>query len=305
MRIGIDLGGTKIEGALVADTGEVVQRRRVPTPRDDYDGILAAVAGLVETLDAAAGGRCTVGLSMPGAVSPATGRVKNANTVCLNGRALVEDLAVGLGRAVRAENDANCLVVSEVADGAAAGANSAFGVILGTGVGGGVIVHGALLRGANAIAGEWGHNRVPWPVPAAPARACYCGQSDCIETWLSGPGLCRTWAELGGAHAAGDGVEQLVAAAHAGERAARDALDTYADQLARALATVVNVLDPDVVVLGGGVSNVPGLAVRAARALGDYAFSDRLDTRVVTARHGDSSGVRGAAWLWPVGARGG
>lgn len=303
MRVGIDLGGTKIEGALVADDGEIVERRRVPTPSEDYDAILGAIVTLVAGLDERAGHASAVGLAMPGAISPATGRIKNANTVCLNGRALVEDLSARLARTVRAENDANCLVVSEVFDGAAAGAAVAFGVILGTGVGGGVYANGALLRGANAIAGEWGHNRVPWPVPPAASRTCYCGRADCVETWLSGPGLCRSRADL--AAGGNGGVEALLEAARTGEAAAREALDAYPEQLAMALATVVNVLDPDVIVLGGGVSNLPGLPARLAERLARHAFSDRLTTRVVRARHGDSSGVRGAAWLWPPGVRAG
>jgi fructokinase len=297
MRIGIDLGGTKIEGIALDDRGGERLRRRLPTPRDGYDAIVAAVAALVAEIEGALGERCTVGVATPGALSPATGLVKNSNTVCLNGRPLGADLAAALGRPVRLANDANCFALSEAVDGAGAGANVAFGVILGTGTGGGVVVGGRVLTGPNAVAGEWGHNPLPWPRESEwPGPSCYCGKSGCIETYLSGPGLARD-------HRAATGEEreapEIAARALAGDAGAQATLERYEDRLARGLASVVNVLDPDVIVLGGGLSNVARLYEAVPRLWQRYAFSDRVDTPLVPARHGDSSGVRGAAWLWP------
>jgi fructokinase len=293
MRIGVDLGGTKIEAVALDDRGELKARRRVPTPRDDYDGTLRAIASLVAALEEETEERGTVGVGMPGAISPATGLVKNANSTWLIGRRLSEDLARLLDRPVRLANDANCFALSEAVDGAGAGARVVFGVIVGTGTGGGVVVDGRLLTGPNAIAGEWGHNPLPWPREGEwPGPPCYCGKTGCVETFLSGPGLARDYP--GSALRA----EEIVARAASGEGAAEQALLRYEDRMARALATVVNVLDPDVVVLGGGMSQVSRLYDSVPRRWGAYVFSDRVDTRLVPPRHGAASGVRGAAWLW-------
>ncbi len=296
MRIGIDLGGTKTEGAVLGDNDVFVERRRVPTPSKDYVALCDVIVELVRALEADVGDRCIVGIAMPGARSPTTGLIKNANTVSLIGKPFAEDIAQRLGRAVRIENDANCFVVSEASDGAAAGASVVFGIIVGTGTGGGLFANGALVRGANAIGGEWGHNRVPWDVSRSPERTCYCGGAHCVETYLSGPGLIRTYADSGGGTVTG--VEDIIVAAARGETPAQSALQRYAQQFAEALATVINIVDPDTVVIGGGVSNLPQLCGRVSDALPAHVFSDDVATRLVTARHGDSSGVRGAAWLW-------
>ena len=292
MRIGIDLGGTKIEGLALADDGRALARHRVPAPRGDYDRSVGAIAGMVAHLEQAAGTRGSVGVGIPGAVSPATGLVKNANSTWLIGTPLQEDLSRALGRPVRLANDANCFALSEATDGAAAGAAVVFGVILGTGTGGGVVVHGRVIAGANAIAGEWGHNPMPGPRDdERPGPRCYCGRSGCIETFLSGPALSRDY---------GEGVrgEAIVARAEAGEPAALACLARYEERLARALGSVINVLDPDVIVLGGGLSNITRLYASVPALWPPYVFSDRVDTRLVRAAHGDASGVRGAAWLW-------
>lgn len=298
MRIGIDLGGTKIEGIALGDDGAVLWRRRVATPAGDYDGTLAAIRNLVATAEHALGQPGSIGIATPGAISPATGLLKNSNSVVLNGRPLDRDLEHALGRPVRLENDANCFAVSEAADGAAAGARVVFGVILGTGVGGGLVVDGRVVSGRNRVAGEWGHAPLPWPRDdERPGPPCYCGRCGCIETFLSGPGFSRDVLHTTGRAAAPD---VIVAAAAAGDDAARACLDTYMDRLARGLAMVVDLLDPDAIVLGGGLSNIDALyGALPARVL-HYAFTDRLDTAIVKNRHGDSSGVRGAAWLWPI-----
>ncbi|MCX4243473.1 ROK family protein [Paraliomyxa miuraensis] len=307
MRIGIDLGGTKIEIVALDSAGTEVVRRRIPTPRafapedrpeEVYARIVDALVGLVHGVEAELGGaRASVGIGTPGAVSPATGRIKNSNTTCLIGRPLQEDLEQALQRPVRLSNDANCFALSEASDGAAAGAEVVFGVILGTGVGGGIVVSGRPLAGRNAIAGEWGHNPLPWPTDdERPGPACYCGRHGCIETFLSGPGLLRDHVTRGGART--DGAE-LAAAAARGEPLARETLERHADRLARALASVINVLDPDAIVLGGGVSNIRWLYEAVPQRWGAWVFSDRVDTALRPAAHGDSSGVRGAAWLWP------
>jgi len=302
LRVGIDLGGTKIEGVALDADGREVARRRIATPAGDYRATLAAVRSLVESLESTAGRRASVGIGIPGAISPATGLIKNANSVCLIGHALDKDLERLLGRPVRLANDADCFALSEASDGAGAGARSVFGVILGTGVGGGLVYEGRLIQGPNAIAGEWGHNPLPWPRvwphgDERPGPACYCGRQGCIETFLSGPGLARD-------HAAATGEtmspEAIVAAAQAGDAAARDTMDRYTDRLARALATVINIYDPDVVVLGGGLSRVASLYQEVPRRWGAWIFSDRVDTQLRPPVHGDSSGVRGAAWLWPT-----
>ena len=275
--IGIDLGGTKIEVAVLDAAGRFLLRERVPTPRNDYDGTLTAMAALVDRTLALTPRDTPVGVGIPGAISPASGLIKNANSNWLNGRALAGDLARCLGREVRLQNDANCLAVSEAIDGAAAGAPLVFAVIIGTGVGGGIAIEGRVLTGAHAIAGEWGHNPLPWPEPDEyPGPRCWCGRQGCIETWLSGPAL--------GTQRERDGE------ARARER--------YIDRLARGLATVTNLLDPQVIVLGGGVSNMAGLAEAVEARLPAFVFSDTITTRVRRAVHGDSSGVRGAAWLW-------
>jgi fructokinase len=276
-RLGIDLGGTKIEIIALADDGAELLRERVPTPRGDYAGTVAAIAGLVQRADVKVGPGGTVGVGIPGAESRAMGKnaglVKNANSTWLIGRPLRADLETVLGRPVRLANDANCFALSEATDGAAAGAEVVFGVILGTGVGGGIVVRGQVLVGPNAIAGEWGHN--PMPGDEAVRQSCYCGRHGCIETFLSGPALAADGGADNGA-----------------------AMQRYERRLARALAQVINILDPDVVVLGGGVSNLERLYDRVPRLWGEFVFSDDVATRLVKNKHGDSSGVRGAAWLW-------
>ncbi|MDF1504819.1 ROK family protein [Roseisolibacter sp. H3M3-2] len=301
MRIGIDLGGTKIEGIALADDGAIVARHRVATPKG-YDETVAAVAAVVAEVERAAGARgadaAPVGIGIPGTVVPATGLVKNANSVALIGRPFPADVEAAIGRAVRVMNDANCFAISEAADGAGAGADVVFGVILGTGVGGGVVVGGRCLVGPNLIAGEWGHNPLPWPADdERPGPECYCGRRGCIEAFLSGPGLERDHRLHTGESRRGDDVGRAAAAGDAGAAAT---MARYHDRLARALASVINVLDPDVIVLGGGVSNVDGLADAARARLPRYVFSDAVVTRVARNAHGDSSGVRGAAWLWPL-----
>lgn len=300
MRIGIDLGGTKIEGILIAPDSHQAARTRIPTPQGDYLATVEAVAGLVRDLDDAAntlgGNTPSVGVGIPGAVSPATGLVKNANSVCLIGHALDQDIAAAIGREVRLANDANCFAVSEAHDGAAAGAAVVFGVILGTGVGGGIAINAQPLTGPNAIAGEWGHNPLPWPIDdERPGRQCYCGKLGCIETFLSGPGLRYDhYAE------AGDHLEaaEIVKNADQGDAACEGTMQRYESRLARALASVINVLDPDIIVLGGGLSNVTRLYDTIPKLWGEWVFSDAVATKLVQNHHGDSSGVRGAAWLW-------
>jgi fructokinase len=295
VRIGIDLGGTKIEGIALADDGNIVERRRVPTPRE-YTASVDAVGALVEAIEGAVGARCSVGVGIPGAITP-TGLVKNANSTWLIGQPLGRDLEIRLSRAVRLMNDANCFAISEAADGAGAGADVVFGVILGTGVGGGIVAYGRCLAGSNSVAGEWGHNPLPWMSPDEyPGQPCYCGKRGCIETFLSGPGFEQDFAT----HAIGSlASPAIVAAAEHGETDAISALARYRDRLSRALASVINVLDPDVIVLGGGMSNIPRLAESVAPLLAAYVFSNTVVTRLVRNAHGDASGVRGAAWLWP------
>jgi fructokinase len=296
MRIGIDLGGTKIEGLALDDEGRELGRLRVPTPRRDYDGTLAAIADLARALEQRFGGPASVGVGMPGIISPATGLVKNANSTWLIGRRFDRDLADALRRPVRVANDANCFALSEATDGAAAGARVVFGVILGTGVGGGIVIDGRILEGAHRIAGEWGHNPLPAPTDdERPGAPCYCGRCGCIETFLSGPG----WAQ-DTARRTGQPMDALAiaAAARDGNPDAGLAVARYADRLARALASIINALDPDVIVLGGGLSNIDALYDEVPRRWVPHVFSDEAHTRLVRARHGDSSGVRGAARLW-------
>jgi len=296
MRIGIDVGGTKIEGVVLAPGGEVRFRERIPAVRNDYDGTVAAIVGLVQRLERTARRRCTVGVGVPGTICPHTGRMKNANSVWLNGHALDTDLEAALGRAIRLENDANCFALSEAADGAGAGAFTVFGVILGTGCGGGVVIGGRLLSGPNRIAGEWGHNPLPWARDdERPGPACFCGKHGCIETWLCGPGMIAEVARVDGRDVTPDAV---AAAATAGEPWGQAALASYLDRLGRSLSSVVNVIDPDVIVLGGGLSNIRQLADAVMPYLAPHTFGDVRATRIVRNMHGDSSGVRGAAWLW-------
>ncbi|MDH3561049.1 MAG: ROK family protein [Gammaproteobacteria bacterium] len=298
MRIGIDLGGTKIEGIVLGSDGVELARERVATPVGDYPGTLTAIRDLVAALERDAGRACPVGIGMPGSWSRATGLIKNSNSVCLNGRPVHHDLEALLQRPLQFANDADCFALSEASDGAAAGATVVFGVIVGTGTGGGIVVDGKLVTGPNGIAGEWGHNPLPWPQPAElPGPECYCGLQGCIETWLSGPGLARDYRDMQGETL--DSVE-ISRRAVAGDGSATECLQRHADRMARALASVINVIDPDVIVLGGGVSNIDTLYTAVPALWTRHVFSDRVDTRLVKARHGDSSGVRGAAWLWPA-----
>jgi len=297
IRIGVDFGGTKLEVVALAADGRELFRKRAPTPAGDYEGQIAAVVELVAELERTVGATGSIGVGIPGAISPANGLIKNANSTWLNGRPLDRDLARALGRPVRLRNDANCLAVSEATDGAAAGADIVFAAILGTGVGAGVVVHGRPLSGRNAIAGEWGHNQLPWMRDdERPGPACYCGLHGCIETILSGPGLARD-------HKAATGrdltAQQVAALAAQGDAEAEQTLRRYEDRLARGLAHVINLLDPDVIVLGGGLSNLDRLYANVPAIWDQWVFSDRVDTKLRKAKHGDSSGVRGAAWMWP------
>ncbi len=298
MRLGVDLGGTKIEIIALEENGKVLLRERVATPQGDYAATLEAITGLVNAAEVKLGRTgLPVGIGTPGAISRATGLLKNSNSVCLNGQPLQQDLEARLGRPLRISNDANCFALSEAVDGAAAGASVVFGVIIGTGTGAGIVVDRHVLTGPNAIAGEWGHNPLPWPrSDELPGPACYCGKQGCIETWLSGTGMARDFKlHTGEALTA----ESIVARAEHGEVSSRAALERYYDRMARALAQVINILDPDVIVLGGGMGKIPTLYYEIPRRWGAYVFSDRVDTRLVAPKHGDSSGVRGAAWLWP------
>ncbi|MBI5936557.1 MAG: ROK family protein [Betaproteobacteria bacterium] len=296
IRLGIDLGGTKIELIALDAGGGELWRHRVPTPQGDYAGTLEAIARLVGEAERALGATGSVGIGTPGAISPASGLMKNANSVCLNGRPLKQDIEDRLGRTVRIANDANCFALSEAVDGAAAGARVVFGVIVGTGCGAGVVAHGQVLTGPNAIAGEWGHNPLPWPQDhELPGPACYCGKEGCVETWLSGPGLAREFKAVARQALA---VPEIVRRAAAGDAACEAALQRYEDRMARGLAQVINVLDPDAIVLGGGLSNLARLYANVPQLWGRYVFSDTVHTRLLPPRHGDSSGVRGAAWLW-------
>jgi fructokinase len=298
LRFGLDLGGTKIEIIALDARGHTLLRRRIATPAGDYEQAVRALAELVHAAEQELGAQGSVGVGIPGALSPASGLIKNANSTCLIGHTLDRDLSTALQRPVRLSNDANCFALSEAADGAGAGYAVVFGVILGTGVGGGVVVHGQVLNGANAIGGEWGHNPLPWPRDdERPDPACYCGKQGCLETWLSGSGLAGAYARRGGKDA---DARVIAARAADGEVLAQQVLDDYVDRLARGLATVINVLDPDIIVLGGGVSNLEYLYTRVPQVWGAYVFSDYVDTRLARAYHGDSSGVRGAAWLWPT-----
>ncbi|MBF0611818.1 MAG: ROK family protein [Magnetococcales bacterium] len=298
MRIGIDLGGTKIEGILLAEEGTILARHRLPTPQGDYEATLAQVARVVEkvTQNQHISPRHPVGVGMPGTLSPDDHLVMNANSVCLMGHPLDQDLSRLLGRPVRLANDADCFALSEATDGAAAGAGTVFGVILGTGVGGGVVVQGRLLQGPNRIAGEWGHNPLPWPsLEEIPGPLCYCGKHGCIETFLCGPALERDYFQASGERCTASVIDSL---ANEGNPLAVRLMQLYVQRLARALASVINLIDPHVVVLGGGLSNLSRLYPVLPELMIPYLFSNRLRTAILPAKYGDSSGVRGAAWLW-------
>ena len=294
-RIGIDLGGTKIEIAVLDPNGHEILRHRIPTPRG-YPDTLAAITRLVRESEAKLGITATVGIGIPGVISPATGLVKNASSIALNGHRFDHDISQALEREVRVENDANCFALSEATDGAAAGYGLVFGVILGTGCGGGIVIGGTVHRGLHRVAGEWGHTPLPWPTGnEIPGPVCWCGKHGCLETYLAGPSLARDCDGPDARDASG-----LPARAAAGEVAAAAALDRHVDRLARGLAVIVNILDPDVIVLGGGLSNMTHLYTELPRRIPKHAFSDTIATPVVRNMHGDSSGVRGAAWLWPA-----
>lgn len=296
MFYGIDLGGTKIEILALDQRGIERFRKRVATPQGDYAATLAAISALVEEADRTLSCRGSIGIGTPGAISQASGNIKNSNSVCLNGQPLAQDLERMLSRPVRLANDANCFALSEAVDGAGAREGVVFGVIVGTGTGGGIVVAGSLLHGANSIAGEWGHNPLPWSSDDEQReRECYCGKRGCIETFLSGPALERDYARGGVVEVR---AESIARRAQQGEQRAIETLGRYEDRMARALASIINVLDPDVIVLGGGVSNIARLYANVPNIWGRYVFSDACTTRLVPARHGDSSGVRGAAWLW-------
>ena len=299
MRIGVDLGGTKIEAIALDDNGAELWRRRIATPAGDYEGTLAAIAGLVQTAERELSRQGTVGIGTPGAISPDTGMIKNSNSTVLIGRPLDRDLGNLLQRPIRIENDANCFALSEATDGAGRDGRVVFGVILGTGVGGGIIVDKTLLPGRNRIAGEWGHNTLPWiRQDEWPGAQCYCGKYGCIETFLCGAGLARQYQALTKRSLSANDV---AAAALNGDQGALDSLLLYRDRLARSLASVINVLDPDIIVLGGGLSNIDAIYAGLPELILKSAFTDVLHTKIGRAAHGDSSGVRGAAWLWPKG----
>lgn len=299
IRLGIDLGGTKIEIIALDETGQELLRQRCATPAEDYQEILDAIASLVAAAESELQQTGSVGVGTPGAISRATGLLKNSNTVCLNGQPLLQDLERVLGRQVAVANDANCFALSEAVDGAGAAAEVVFGVIIGTGTGAGVVVNKNILTGPNAIAGEWGHNPLPWPqADEWPGPQCYCGATGCIETFLSGPGLQRSHRYISGDQL---NAQEIVERAGVGDGDCQRSLDTYYDRMARALAHVINILDPDLIVLGGGMSNIPSLYAAIPERWGQYVFSDRVDTPLCPPRHGDSSGVRGAAWLWRSG----
>ena len=298
LRIGVDVGGTKIEGVALLPNGTECDRTRVATPQGDYDATVHAITDLVHAIERRVGQQGTVGVGIPGTVSPTTGLVKNANSTWLIGRSFDKDLAAALARPIRVANDANCFALSEATDGAGRNSMVVFGVIVGTGTGGGIVVSGKILEGPNAIAGEWGHNPLPWPdASETPGPLCYCGNYGCIESFLSGPGLARD-------HAIEDEkgltAEEIASRAMAGDKLAHATLARYEERMAKALASVINILDPDVIVLGGGCSNIGQIYENVPRLWAGYAFSDEITTRLRRNEHGDSSGVRGAAWLWPL-----
>ena len=301
IRIGIDLGGTKIEGIALSEAGDELFRHRIATPQGDYEATLQSIAGLINKIETTVSDRGTVGIGTPGALSPSTGLMRNSNSLCLNGKALLTDLQDLLQREIRIANDANCFALSEATDGAAKDASVVFGVIIGTGTGAGIVIDKKLLVGPNAIAGEWGHNPLPWPEDdELPGAECYCGKSGCIETWLSGPGIVRDY-ELH--HNTQDDTARLDAKAldnkaQLGDKAAIETFLRYENRMARSLAQVINILDPEVIVLGGGMGNIKRLYKNIPEIWGNYVFSDTVNTKLLAPIYGDSSGVRGAAWLW-------
>jgi len=296
LKIGVDWGGTKLEVAALNGAGKIIWRRRRPTPQQDYGACIQAVKDLVLQAEAGLGGKGSVGIGIPGTLSPATGHVKNANSTWLNGRPLDKDMSRALQRPVRFANDANCLAVSEAHDGAGKGLACVFAVIIGTGVGGGIAIQSRPYVGSSGICGEWGHTPLPWPKPdELPGQQCWCGQSGCLEGYLSGPGLARDYFLISGETLS---AERVIAKLHAKEQHARTCQQRYRDRLARGLAVVTNILDPDIIVLGGGLSNVGELYDGLTEKMSDYVFTDVFTTPIVKAKYGDSSGVRGAAWLW-------
>lgn len=298
MRIGIDLGGTKIEGIALDDAGQELYRKRIDAPQGSYHKTLHAITQLIAEIESNIQTSASVGIGIPGTISPKTDLVKNSNSVWLINKPLRVDLESLLKRNIKIENDANCFVVSEATDGAAHDADVVFGVIIGTGTGGGVYVKGQSLIGANAIAGEWGHNPLPWPTQdELPGRECYCGKCGCIETWLSGPGF-ATDHKLRNYQANNITAKDIVALAEQGDQYAQKSLRFYEERLAKSLASIINVIDPDVIVLGGGMSNIKELYTTVPKLWGEYVFSDQVATKLVAPKYGDSSGVRGAAWLW-------
>lgn len=298
LRIGIDIGGTKIAGVLMDATGHELRSLRKPTPRGDYDGVIEVVSAMVAGLTSTAAWPVSIGIGMPGSVSPVTGLVQNANSTWINSRSFQRDLEAVLGHPVRLANDANCLALSEAHDGAATGADAVFGVILGTGCGGGLVIHGRLVTGPNAVGGEWGHNPLPWArEDEHPGHECWCGRRGCIETWVSGPALARDHAAVTGEALSG---EDITSRALTGDAAAQATLDRHLDRTARALAHVVNIIDPDVIVIGGGLVGLPGLVERLPAAIAPHVFAVAVDITVKAAHHGPASGVRGAARLWDV-----
>ena len=296
IKIGIDLGGTKIEGIALSEAGNELFRHRISTPQGDYQGTLHSIVDLIKQIESGAGEKGSIGICTPGALSPATGLMRNSNSVCMNGKPVLTDLQDLLQREIRIANDANCFALSEAVDGAAKDAAVVFGVIIGTGTGGGVVIDKKVLVGPNAIAGEWGHNPLPWPQDfELPGPECYCGKSGCIETWLSGPGIVRDH-ELHNNEFID--AEMLDNKARFGDEDANETLLRYEDRMARSLAHVINILDPDVIVLGGGMGNIKRLYDNVHKLWGDYVFSDVVNTKLLAPVYGDSSGVRGAAWLW-------
>jgi len=298
MRIGIDLGGTKIEGITLENSGEISHRLRIPTPQGDYQAIINSILELVNELENLQGNKANIGIGIPGSISPKSGKIRNANSTCLIGNDLQTDLQNKLQRPIRLANDADCFTLSEASDGAGKDENNVFGVILGTGTGGGIVINKTLLSGPNRIAGEWGHNPLPWPKPdELPGPNCFCGKQGCIETFLSGPGLNHSYKTAGG-----DNIDAAIIMERVdqGEELAIDVFSKYKNQLARGLSSIINVLDPDVIILGGGLSKINSLYDAIPKIWEQYVFSDIVKTKLKAPQHGDSSGVRGAAWLWPA-----
>ena len=296
IRIGIDLGGTKIEGIALSEAGEELFRQRITTPQGDYQGTLQSIADLIKQIEAGIDQQGSIGICTPGSLSPATGLLRNSNSVCMNGKPVLDDLQNLLHKEIRIANDANCFALSEATDGVAREASVVFGVIIGTGTGAGVVVDKKVLLGANSIAGEWGHNPLPWPNDdELPGAECYCGKLGCIETWLSGPGIVRDHELYNNEFI---DPETLDGKARFGDEDAKETFQRYENRMARSLAHVINILDPDVIVLGGGMGNIKRLYENVPDIWGDYVFSDTVNTKLQAPLHGDSSGVRGAAWLW-------